>query len=63
MQYLDTVIGGRDWHKLAPVMRCAAKALDAAGFLVSPKSVLDPVQALPWMGKEIVIYSPGGGGG
>ena len=53
--YLDDVLvvreGPPQW--LRDRMQWLAKFMEAEGYLVSPKSVLEPAKVVKWLGKEV----------
>ena len=44
--------------QLLTVTQASVHTLRQAGFLISPKSVLNPVQHTGWMGKDIDLCGP-----
>ena len=53
LHYLDDLLFlGRDGVVVGKVARRARSLLVAAGFIISDKSVLEPTQHIPWLGKE-----------
>ena len=62
--YLDDVlVVGRGRARVREQTAKAAEALRRAGAVVSPKSTLEPVQRLVWLGKDIDLRGGGGGAG
>ena len=55
--YLDDVLvvreGPPQW--LRDCMQWLAKFMEAEGYLVSPKSVLEPSKVVKWLGKEVDV--------
>ena len=59
VQYLDDLLFvGRHKVTMGAVAHRAAATLEREGYLISPKSQLDPVQNVSWMGKQICLPAP-----
>ena len=54
----DALIVGRGRARVREQARCVVEALRAAGGVISPKSTLEPVTRLVWLGKDVDL---GGG--
>ena len=58
MHYLDDfLLVYTEEGVLRDAGRAALRALVQAGFLISPKSVLDPAQLVPFLGKALNLAS------
>ena len=58
VQYLDDIpFVGNDRTVLRAVTRRAADALVKEGYIISPKSEVEPTQAIGWMGKQLNLDS------
>ena len=51
----DVLIVGREKARVREQARCAVEALCDAGGVISPKSTLEPVTRLVWLGKEVDV--------
>ena len=59
IHYLDDILLlGHDKALLRVVTQRAADTLTRTGYLISPKSICDPTQELPWMGKLLDLRAP-----
>ena len=54
----DVLIVGRGRAQVREQAWCAVEALRAAGGVISPKSTVEPVTRLVWLGKDVDL---GGG--
>ena len=57
LQYLDDILFVGP-HRDVQDMACrAATALEQAGYIISPKSELEPTKLITWMGKRVNLNS------
>ena len=59
IQYLDDLLFvDANYACVKTTAQKAAHLLTVVGYIISPKSVLDPVQDLSWMGKRLNLLDP-----
>ena len=57
-QNINILCVSRDKVQPEKIIAAIVNTLQCSGFLISPKSVLSPVQSTSWMGKQIDLLGP-----